>query len=179
LALVYVSIGSNIDRYRRIGACLDALALQFGALVLSPVYESESVGFSGDPFLNLVARFHCSLPVGALSVALRQIEYDNGRRRQGPKFSARAMDIDILTYDQCVGIIDGVELPRGEITENAFVLQPLTDIAADEQHPQLRRSYAALWRDYDQSSQALWPVDFRWRGALLPMCSEPTPQVWL
>jgi 2-amino-4-hydroxy-6-hydroxymethyldihydropteridine diphosphokinase len=172
LALVYVSIGSNIDRYRRIGACLDALSKQFGALVLSPVYESESVGFSGDPFLNLVARFHCQQSVGELSAALRQIEHDNGRRRTGPKFSSRAMDIDILTYDQCVGAIDGVELPRGEITENAFVLQPLADIAGSELHPLLARSYSALWQDYDQSSQQLWPVEFRWRGADLPMSSD-------
>jgi len=174
VALVYVSIGSNIDRYRRIGACLDALVAQFGVLQLSPVYESESVGFTGDHFLNLVARFHCQQPIGELSAALRQIEYDNGRRRRGPKFSSRALDIDILTYDQCIGIISGVELPRGEITENAFVLRPLADIAGADRHPVLARSYAELWQGYDQSSQQLWPVDFCWREVHLPMESGPT-----
>jgi 2-amino-4-hydroxy-6-hydroxymethyldihydropteridine diphosphokinase len=122
-----------------------------------------------------VSRFHCQQSVGELSAALRQIEHDNGRRRTGPKFSSRAMDIDILTYDQCVGAIDGVELPRGEITENAFVLQPLADIAGSELHPLLARSYSALWQDYDQSSQQLWPVEFRWRGADLPMSSDSLP----
>jgi len=168
VALVFVSIGSNIDRYRRIAACLDALVAHFGALQLSPVYESEAVGFSGDHFLNLVAGFHCQQSIAELSAALRQIEYDNGRRRKGPKFSSRALDIDILTYDQCVGVVDGVELPRGEITENAFVLRPLADIAGAECHPVQAQSYAELWRDYDQSSQQLWPVDFRWRGGSVP-----------
>jgi len=51
---VYISIGSNIERYRHVSAALDALAGWFGELAISPVYESESVGFDGSDFLNLV-----------------------------------------------------------------------------------------------------------------------------
>ena len=56
-AQVYLSLGSNIDRDHYIVAALDALADQFGELKISSVYESESVGFVGDNFYNLVWGF--------------------------------------------------------------------------------------------------------------------------
>lgn len=167
MAKIYLSIGSNIDRYRHITACLDALQAQFGALTVSPVFESEAVGFEGDHFLNLAVGCESSLSVGELLQQLRQIEDDNGRIRNGPKFSSRTLDIDILTYDNCVGVIDGVDLPRDEITKNAFVLWPMAEIAGDQQHPVLKKTYQALWADYDQASQNLWAVDFNWRGQLI------------
>jgi len=40
VALIYLSLGSNIDRHRRIDAALDALAEGFGDLSISSVYES-------------------------------------------------------------------------------------------------------------------------------------------
>ena len=51
---VYLSLGSNIAREANINKCLDTLADRFGELCISSVYESESVGFRGDPFFNLV-----------------------------------------------------------------------------------------------------------------------------
>lgn len=161
---VYLSLGSNIDRHRHIGAGLDALADRFGELVISSVYESKSVGFDGSNFFNLVVGIHTDLPIGELWEVLKKIEDDNGRRRQGPKFSPRTLDIDILTYGDFVGVEAGVELPRAEITQNAFVLQPLAEIAPDVLHPALRVSYSEQWRNYDKRLQHLWPVDFIWRG---------------
>jgi 2-amino-4-hydroxy-6-hydroxymethyldihydropteridine diphosphokinase len=145
MAQVYVSIGSNIDKHKNISGCLNALAEHFGALVLSPIYESEAVGFSGDNFFNLVAKFETKLSVGELNDQLKAIEDLYGRKRSGPKFSGRTLDIDILTYDDLIGEIDGVQLPRDEITKNAFVLLPMNDIAADETHPELQVPYGRLW----------------------------------
>ena len=163
MARVYVSIGSNIDRERHVTAALDALADHFGQLVISSVYESEAVGFAGDHFLNLVAGFDTGLSIGELAARLREIEHNNGRVRTGERFSGRTLDIDILTYEDCVGDIDGVSLPRDEILHNAFVLLPLAEIAAEELHPVLQQSYAGLWRSYDRP-QKLWAIDFAWRG---------------
>ena len=42
MALIYLSLGSNIERHLHIGAALDALAENFGELKISSVYESES-----------------------------------------------------------------------------------------------------------------------------------------
>lgn len=163
MAKVYLSIGSNIDRERHITAALDALAAKFPALDISSVYESEAVGFAGDHFLNLTVGFDTAIPVGELSAYLRDIEHNNGRNRGLERFSARTLDIDILTYGDCVGEIDGVVLPRAEILENAFVLLPLAEIAPDCEHPVSCQSFAALWRAYSKQ-QKLWAIDFVWRG---------------
>ena len=159
MAIVYVSIGSNIEKEKHIKVCLQELAEHFNGLELSPIYESESVGFDGDTFFNLVAKFETELSVGNLSKALKSIEDKYGRDRSGPKFSGRTLDIDILTYDDLVGEVDGVQLPRDEITKNAFVLLPLVDIAPDVLHPEQQVTYARLWFFFDKDSQKLWRVE--------------------
>ena len=161
---VYLSIGSNIGREGHVGAALDALEKKFTPLVLSKVYESTSIGFSGENFYNLVAGIDSSLSVAQLATIMRSIEQDNGRRRNGVKFGPRTLDIDILTYDDCTGIIDGVSLPRDEILKNAFVLIPLADVAGEDLHPLCQLSYRELADQFDRSQQKLWAVDFIWRG---------------
>lgn len=166
MARVYISIGSNIDRERYITAALDALDAWFDELLISSVYESESVGFDGSPFYNLVVGVDTGMTVAELSVRFKQLEADNGRRRDVPRFSARTLDLDILTFDNEVGDVDGVELPRGEILKNAFVLRPLAEIAPNDIHPVCGKTYEDLWRVYDRN-QKLWPVDFTWQGRLI------------
>ncbi|KGK42065.1 2-amino-4-hydroxy-6-hydroxymethyldihydropteridine pyrophosphokinase [Nitrincola sp. A-D6] len=163
MAQVLLSLGSNLERERYITAGLDALAELFGELALSSVYESESVGFKGSPFYNMVVAIHTTLSVAELSRKLKQIEDNNGRQRNGPRFCSRTLDIDILTYNDRVGEVDGVCLPRDEVDKNAFVLWPLAELLPDQYHPVRHMTYARLWADYDQD-QKLWPVDFVWHG---------------
>ena len=160
---VYLSIGSNEDRDHHIRAALDGLTRLFGDLVISSVYESEAIGFDGEPFYNLVVGIETALPVGELSRVLKALEDANGRRRDMPRFSARTLDLDILTFGDAVGEREGVSLPRGEILKNAFVLRPLAEIAGDERHPQTGERYADHWARYDRA-QRLWVVPFDWQG---------------
>lgn len=142
----WISLGSNQERERSIRAAVAALAEQFGRLRLSPVYESAAEGFAGDPFLNLVAGFDTVLGVGELRAHLRAIEAANGRERAGPRFAPRTLDLDLLTYGDEVGEIDGYRLPRDEILTYAFVLGPLADVAPHERHPCDGRTYSTLWK---------------------------------
>jgi 2-amino-4-hydroxy-6-hydroxymethyldihydropteridine diphosphokinase len=164
VALIYLSLGSNVERYLRITAALDALTERFGELTLSSVYESNSVGFQGDNFLNLVAGIYSESSLGEVSIILKQMENDNGRDRSAPHFGPRSLDIDILTMDNVSGEVDGIELPRDEVLKNAFVLLPLAEIAPDTNHPITGQSYAEHWQCYDKSKQKLWPVPFTWQG---------------
>lgn len=157
---VYLSLGSNIDREHHIRAAVGELEQRYGLLLVSPVYESEAVGFDGDNFFNLVVGMDTDKPVGLLAAELRAIEEAHGRDRHGPKFSARTLDIDILTYGNACGEVEGISLPRDEILKNAFVLRPLADIAGNDRHPETTRPFAEHWEAYDQSRQKLWPVDF-------------------
>jgi len=162
MARVYVSIGSNIDREANIRGGVADLRAHFGELELSQVYESASVGFDGDNFYNLVAAFDTDRDVLAVAKILHAIEDEHGRTREGPRFSSRTLDIDMLLYDDVVLKEGKLELPRDEITKNAFVLWPLAEIAPVREHPVLKQSYAALWEAFDKEKQPLWPIPFSW-----------------
>lgn len=142
---VWVSIGSNIERERNIRGALVDLRQRFGELIVSPVYETPAVGFSGAAFFNLVVGFDTDLPPVTLHGLMREIEARHGRERDGPKFSSRTLDLDLLTYGDAVTDEGGKVLPRDEITRYAFVLAPLVDVAGEERHPQLGESYRSLW----------------------------------
>lgn len=157
---VYLGIGSNIEREKHIRQALRELERRYGDLLVSTVFESEAVGFDGDNFYNLVVGLDTDKSVGELAAELRAIEEANGRDRQSPRFSARTLDIDILTYGNACGEIDGIQLPRDEILKNAFVLRPLADIAGNDRHPETARTFAEHWEAYDHGRQKLWPIDF-------------------
>lgn len=158
----FLSIGSNIDKENNIQRAVQSLKRLFGDIECSRVYESEAVGFDGDNFYNLVVGIETELGVAELSSRLRAIEDRHGRQRGGKKFSSRTLDIDILSYGHCAGTVDGINLPRDEITKNAFVLLPLSELAPDVPHPVLQKTYAELWREFDQHKQKLWPVAVSW-----------------
>ena len=100
------------------------------------------------------------LKISLFYTEFKQIENNYGRDRTAAKFSGRTLDLDLLTFDDVV-CQQPVELPRAEITENAFVLWPLAEIAPDVIHPLTRRSYSDMWQQYSKQ-QKLWPVPFNW-----------------
>ena len=160
MAKIYISIGSNIEAEKNIRLAVSALQEHYGKLILSSVYESEAVGFEGDNFLNLVAGVNTDEDVHTVVNVLRKIEDENGRDRSGPRFSPRTVDLDLLLYDDLVMNEDGLELPRDEITKNAFVLLPLEEIAPQLIHPVSGDTMCDHWMNFDRKSQKLWTVDF-------------------
>lgn len=164
MAQIFISIGSNINKAHNIRQGIASLAEILDNFVVSSVFESESVGFDGSNFYNLVCGGTTPLPVEKVTELLRQIEVENGRDRSAKKFSSRTLDLDLLTYDQLV-IDSPAQLPREEIDKNAFVLWPLAEIAPNEIHPVLNQRYQQLWDSYDKQLQKLWIVKFDWQGS--------------
>ena len=160
MATIYISLGSNINREINTRAGVEALKKAFGNVVLSSVYESDSVGFEGDAFYNMVIACDVDVPVHESNQVLRDIEDANGRDRSGPKFSSRTLDLDLLLYDDLVLDEKGLKLPRGEILKNAFVLWPLAEIAPNLQHPEAHASFAELWGGFDKTKENLKPITF-------------------
>tara|TARA_B110000444_G_C18464470_1_gene421799 strand:- start:10 stop:525 length:516 start_codon:yes stop_codon:yes gene_type:complete len=166
MSLVYLGVGSNIDREYHIQLALDILAKAFGELTVSSIYQSEAVGFVGDDFYNLVVLIETELSVATLFKFLRDIEYRYGRPIEASKNSGRTIDLDILSYDDFVGYFDGVQLPRAEILFNAFVLRPLEEIASHLKHPEDGRTYGELWQAFDKKAQRLHIVRFSGQSSM-------------
>jgi 2-amino-4-hydroxy-6-hydroxymethyldihydropteridine diphosphokinase len=159
LVRVWLSLGSNQSPYEYLPKAIEDLSAIFGELTLSPVYESEAVGFKGDNFLNMVVGIETALSPRDLNLSLKEIEIRHGRERSESKFDARTLDIDLLTYGAEIVNTKNIRLPRDEILHYAFVLRPLSDVAGDELHPLAGRTYRELWQEFNHSEQSLWPVE--------------------
>ena len=164
LTRIYLGLGSNIEREKHLVAGLEALDVFVSEISCSPVFESLPVGIKSGPFFNLVVTGLTDLPLMELDRRLKFIEADNGR--YAPERKGLPLDIDVLLYGDQVGNFDGLILPRAEILKNAFVLWPLSLIAADRSHPGVGIPFEKLWADA-QIEQQLWPVAFEWRGTQL------------
>ena len=160
MAWVYISLGSNIDREALTRAGVNSLQKRYGELVLSSVYESEAVGFEGDSFYNMVIALQTDEGVKDVAQALHLIEDEHGRDRSGPRFSSRTLDLDLLLYDDLVLDEGKLQIPRDEILKRAFVLWPMAEVAPDLVHPQVKKTYAELWIEFDKQKEKLEPIEF-------------------
>jgi len=128
----WLGLGANLGRRARmLAAALEALQEQEGLELLasSSVYETDPVGVTDQPaFLNMVARFRCTLTPGELLKAVQAVEAKLGRvrtRRWGP----RTIDVDVLLIGDLRVQTDELTLPHPELTKRQFVLVPLAELA--------------------------------------------------
>ena len=147
MSTAYLGLGSNIEAEAHIAAGIAALREAFDNVVLSPIYRAAAVGFSGNDFINLVARIDTTLEPLELKFFLHALEDRHGRRRDVPKFSDRTLDIDILLYDDLVLFSPKLEIPRAEIMKFAHVLKPLADLDPGLTHPIELKPMAEIWKN--------------------------------
>lgn len=137
---VLILLGSNIDRERNLPQAIRRLAqhAHMDLVQTSSVYETEPVGGQTDqpPFFNAAAAIRTDLSPSALRRALRQIEADMGRVRNGDRYAPRSIDLDIALYDQLTADVDGHPIPDPDIVCHAHVVVPLAEIAPDRIHPE-------------------------------------------
>lgn len=157
MAQVFIGIGSSINRLENIHLGIASLKRLFGELNISALYESEAVGFAGGNFYNLVVEINTELCAQAVIAQLKEIEIEHGRPANALKFAPRTLDLDLLLYDYKID--KNINLPRAEITKNAFVLKPLAELAPQLKHPVLDETYQALWDNYPKEKQKLWKID--------------------
>jgi 2-amino-4-hydroxy-6-hydroxymethyldihydropteridine diphosphokinase len=162
MTILTLSLGSNTEAAHNIRKAVANLRQHFGELLCSSVYESEAVGFSGNNFINLVVILETGEELAEVILTLKHLEDSQGRVRTDPKFSGRTLDIDILTFGNEQGLVAGIELPRSEITKNAYVLCPLAEVAESNIDPASGETYGALWQAY-AADQKLWRIDFDWK----------------
>lgn len=129
-----LGLGGNVGR--PVAAMASALGMieqhpECRVAAVSRLYRTPPWGKTDqDWFFNAAARVETSLaPIHLLGLALG-IEQVN-RRVRAERWGPRTLDIDLLDYDGQVVRTDDLTLPHPRMTERAFVLMPLADIAAD------------------------------------------------
>ena len=133
---VYLGLGSNMgDREDNLDRALGFLSPRLRIEKVSSVYDTEPIGNVNQPrFLNLVCQVYTRLAPSELLTLAKGIERKLGRVFGRPN-TPRPIDIDILFYGDQVIETPELIIPHPKLTDRAFVLIPLDEIAPDLVHP--------------------------------------------
>ena len=155
---VYVAAGSNVEPEKYLARALRELAAAYGPLSLSPAYQNQAVGFSGDDFINLVVGFRTEDDVAAVRQQLQKIEAACDRPPDAAKWAPRTMDLDILLFGDLVSDVPGLKIPRPDLIKRPYMLKPIADIAPDVRHPTVGKTMRELWEAFDGSGHSMIEV---------------------
>jgi GTP cyclohydrolase-4 len=149
---VAIAVGSNLgDRQGNIASALARLRSFVELSSVSSTYDTLPVGVGDQPdFLNLACVGTTTLSPAELRVALKDVEKFVGRRQNGRR-GPRAIDLDLLLYDDLIWTDQDYSIPHPGMTERAFVLVPLAEIAPDLVHPIARKRVGDLASSVDAS----------------------------
>jgi 2-amino-4-hydroxy-6-hydroxymethyldihydropteridine diphosphokinase len=134
MALVALSLGSNIEPGRNL---LLAVAMLRGAgriVGVSRVFETDPVDVTGGPlFLNAAVLFETALDPSTLKRdVIGGIERALGRVREpGDRNAPRTIDIDILYFGEKEVLEPDLVIPHPRLAQRRFVLVPLSTICPD------------------------------------------------
>lgn len=127
----YIGIGANLgDAQANVRRALQLLARlpQSELRGQSTLYRTAPIDAGGDDYINAVVRLDTRLAPGALLSALQQLEQDFGRARPF-RNAPRTLDLDILLYGEQEIHTATLDIPHPRMTQRAFVLLPLLQIA--------------------------------------------------
>ncbi|NJC33772.1 2-amino-4-hydroxy-6-hydroxymethyldihydropteridine diphosphokinase [Sphingomonas jejuensis] len=146
-----VAIGSN-RRHHRHGLPGDVVAAAMVALSTvgeverrSTIIRSAAMGPAGRDFANAAVLVRSSLDPPAMLCGLKRLEGQFGRRR-GRRWGQRVLDLDIIFWSGGTWQSPGLFVPHPGAAARAFVLQPLSEIAAQWRHPVSGLSVRHLYR---------------------------------
>ena len=157
----HLCFGGNLgDRMAALTEALRLLDATPGMrrIACSSVYETEPWAVADQPnFLNLVAAYETTLSPEDLLAACKSVEEEIGRvasYRWGP----RLIDVDILLYnDQVVDLAEpDLQIPHPRMTQRAFVLVPLAEIAPDLSVPPQGDTVRRLLDEVDGREGVVW-----------------------
>jgi 2-amino-4-hydroxy-6-hydroxymethyldihydropteridine diphosphokinase len=145
--IAYIGIGSNVgDKARQCERGISEILKldRHRLLARSSLYKTQPIGYTKqDWFINLVIKVETEMDAPALLCSLKEIETRLGRvktLRWGP----RAIDLDILFFNDHQIQTDELTVPHPLIQDRRFVLIPLAEIDPDFTHPVLKETIQQL-----------------------------------
>ena len=137
----WISFGGNVgDVKATFDAALALLSLHRHIRLeqRSGIYCSTPMGSqAGSPFLNSICGLTTQLNPHELLTTLQSVETQLGRVREicwGP----RTLDLDLLSYGNCIVNEPDLVIPHPALTYRRFVLDPLVEVDANWLHPVCR-----------------------------------------
>ncbi|MBU1360382.1 MAG: 2-amino-4-hydroxy-6-hydroxymethyldihydropteridine diphosphokinase [Gammaproteobacteria bacterium] len=134
----FVAIGANLgDARAAVAGAMTALngLPHTRVTARSSLYRSAPVDASGPDFVNAVVEIDTALAPERLLAELHRLEADAGRTRPA-RNAPRTLDLDLLAVDGVSVESTSLTLPHPRMTERAFVLVPLAEIAPDRVTPE-------------------------------------------
>ncbi len=131
---VYLSLGANLgNRAETLRAAVQRIAAKDGVTLcaVSSLYETAPWGKTDQPaFLNIAVSLKTMLLPEAVLALTQTVETELGRVRY-ERWGPRTIDIDILYIEGVERHTPALTLPHPYMTERAFVLVPMAEIAPD------------------------------------------------
>ena len=129
MARAGIGIGSNLgDPAANVRAGIDALGEAGTIVARSRLYRTKPWGRTDQPdFCNAAAIVETDLSPRELLNLLKDLERSLGRT-QTERWGPRAIDFDILFYDELQIDEPGLQIPHPRLHERAFALVPLAEI---------------------------------------------------
>lgn len=152
-----IALGSNLgDSLTTLESALKVLAHTPGIVLeaRSHWYLTKAVGPPQPDYLNGCALLHVTLIPQALLETLLRTEAKFGRVRR-ERWGARTLDLDLLLFDDVVLDTPKLQIPHPRMTDRAFVLVPLAEIAPNWIEPISGKAIAALVQTVDCSEVKL------------------------
>jgi 2-amino-4-hydroxy-6-hydroxymethyldihydropteridine diphosphokinase len=148
-----IALGSNLgDSHAILTSALEQLADTPGIAIQrqSPIYQTIAIGPPQPDVLNACALLSTQLMPSDLLHTLLYIEAKFGRVRR-EHWGPRTLDLDLLLFDDWIVMQPDLQIPHPRMTERAFVLVPLADIAPDWVEPVSGKTIAVLVNQVDCS----------------------------
>ena len=146
MSIAYIALGSNLgDKEANLRQALKMLLVK-GLQIrsASSFFKTEPYGVTDQPeFINAVACVKTDLAPEKLLKLLLDTELEMGRVRLR-HWGERNIDLDLLLYDDLIYYSEKLVLPHPDMQNRLFVLQPLSEIAADKIHPVYKKSIQHL-----------------------------------